>query len=474
MSPPIATAAFILLIAGLFALDRDRRARTSKGLWLAVVWLLIYGSRPVSQWLSVVGFAGTTVRIDSPEQYLEGSPVDRYVYTCLLTIALTIVLARQQELRTFLRKNGPILLFLGYCAISVLWSDYTFVAFKRWTKIVGDLLIVLIVVTDPQPLTALRRLLSRTAFILLPLSVLFIKYYPELGREYNRWTWLPAYSGITETKNELGMLCLILGLASVWRFLEAYRDGKGATRTHQMLAHGIILVMVFWLFYMANSMTSMACFILAAGLMTVTYLTRVGRRPGVAHFLVASIVLAAGLVLFSGGAGGILSSVGRDPTLTGRTGIWDAVLSVSGNPLVGTGFESFWLGDRLRKVWAMTMNGLQEAHNGYLEVYLNLGWIGVSMLGVLMMNGYRNVMAGLRRDQRAGSLNLAFFVAAVIYNFTEAGFRETTLVWIFLLMAVAWPPPPKVHSGLDSPIESAESHSQSDRIVSVWATQENA
>ena len=74
--------------------------------------------------------------------------------------------------------------------------------------------------------------------------------------------------------------------------------------------------------------------------------------------------------------------MGRDSTLTGRTEIWTHVLWVAGNPLLGTGFESFWLGDRLANVWSI-MPGIQEAHNGYLEVYLNLGWIGVTLLAVI-------------------------------------------------------------------------------------------
>jgi len=132
---------------------------------------------------------------------------------------------------------------------------------------------------------------------------------------------------------------------------------------------------------------------------------------------------------------GMVESLGRDPTLTGRTVIWDVVLSVRGNALVGTGFESFWMGRRLHRVWELTMTGLQEAHNGYLELYLNLGWIGVILLAGLIINGYRNVIAAFRRDPALANLNLAFFVVAIIYNFTEAGFRETTLVWIFFLLA---------------------------------------
>jgi O-antigen ligase len=127
--------------------------------------------------------------------------------------------------------------------------------------------------------------------------------------------------------------------------------------------------------------------------------------------------------------------MGRDPTLTGRTAIWDLCLSLAGNPLFGTGFESFWMGWRLMKVWSI-MLGIQEAHNGYIEVYLNLGWIGIALLTIIIVTGYRKVIAGFRVDPEIGKLRLAYFATAVIYNFTEAGFRMLFIVWIFFLLAV--------------------------------------
>jgi exopolysaccharide production protein ExoQ len=135
--------------------------------------------------------------------------------------------------------------------------------------------------------------------------------------------------------------------------------------------------------------------------------------------------------------GGLLQSLGRNSTLTGRTDIWDAVLQVPINPLLGAGFESFWMGERLKELWTIPiMNGINEAHNGYLETYLNLGWVGVTLFGLLILTGYRNILRMLRRDPEGARIRLGFFVIAVVYNFTEAGTRSTDLVWIAFLFAV--------------------------------------
>src|SRR5664279_217027 len=171
MSPHIATIVFALGILGLFVLDRDRQAQTSKALWIPVVWLLINGSRPVSHWLAIAGY-GTAVSFDTPDQYLDGSPSDRLVYTILIVAALMILISRRGQVGALLRRNGPVLLFFVYCGLSVLWSDYTFVAFRRWTKAVGDIVMVLVVLTDPDRPSAVKRLLARVGFVLVPLSIL--------------------------------------------------------------------------------------------------------------------------------------------------------------------------------------------------------------------------------------------------------------------------------------------------------------
>ena len=154
----------------------------------------------------------------------------------------------------------------------------------------------------------------------------------------------------------------------------------------------------------------------------------------------ATVLAVAAFPLFLDVGTGLLKSVGRDPTLTGRTEIWKEALAVDRSPILGAGFESFWLGGPLDGPTSGRWWHVNEAHNGYLEVYLNLGWVGVVLLAVVIITGYRNVMGMLRRDPEAGGLLLAYWVFGVIYSFSEAGFRMMSLVWIcFQLAAIAVP-----------------------------------
>jgi len=155
------------------------------------------------------------------------------------------------------------------------------------------------------------------------------------------------------------------------------------------------------------------------------------------HVLVATMLAVIITALFLDLGSGLIQKLGRDPTLTGRTQLWAQILKMTNNTIVGTGFESFWLGARLDTLSHMYWWHPTESHNGYIETYLNLGWIGVVLLGAVLVTGYRNVIRQLKQGLPVARLWLAFIFVALAYDFTEAAFRTTDLVWIALLLSVA-------------------------------------
>jgi exopolysaccharide production protein ExoQ len=434
MPPSIAATICIVGILGLFWLDRDSKARTSIALWIPMIWLGLACSRPAATWLGIAP-------MDSAEQVMEGSPVDRLVYTGLLLVAILVVISRNQRVMKILKANGPIILFFLYCAVSIVWSDYPGVAFKRWFKALGDLTIILIVLSESDATAAIKRFLARPAYVLIPLSILFIKYYPQLGTLYGPWGGPRMNTGVTMNKNTLGAICLCFGLAALWRFLAAFDDRKAEERTRVLVAQGVILSMVVWLLYKSNSMTSTSCFLMASILMLLTRLKFVKQKPAIVHFVIVAMLAASASVLFLGASPDALATMGRDPTVTGRTEVWGWLFSLVQNPLVGAGFESYWLGPRLEKLWSIYWWHPNEAHNGYIEIYLNLGWIGIMLLAVVLVTAYRKIGAAYRNNLLLANLALAYFLVGLTYNFTEAAFfRMLAPTWIFFLFAVVSTP----------------------------------
>jgi O-antigen ligase len=382
------------------------------------MWLAAFGIGPAVTW--------------SAATELEGTPLDRNLYAALLALGIIVLIGRGAQIGRVLRANVPVILFFLYCAVSVLWSDYPMVSAKRWIKSLGDIVLVLIVLTDPDPLAAIRRLLKRAGFLVVPLSILVIKYYPEIGVKYGHFEGKRVIIGLAWDKNTLGTITLLFGLGFLWRFFVAHRDSGSAYRTRQLVAHSALLAMVMWLFAHANSMTSLLCFVLVGSVVMVVSISWFARRPTIVTALTLVVLLVVSIPLVLNIGTNVFQAVGRDGTLTGRTDIWDDALAMVRNPAFGAGFESFWLRVTLDEGRSFHLN---EAHNGYLEVYLNLGWVGVCFLACVILNGYLNVMRVLRGHPEAGVLLLGYWLVCLTYSMTEAGFRMMNPMWICFLLA---------------------------------------
>ncbi len=431
MPPTIAAAVCLTGIVGLFWLDRGQKVRNSVALWIPVIWLLVVCSRPLSQWLQL------TTPTDSSDVLLEGSPSDRLFFVILLVIAIVVLIGRSRQVGQLLRANGPVTFFFCYCALTLMWSDYPGVAFKRWIKLVGDLAVTLIVLTEREPRVAFERLLARLSYLLIPISILLMKYYPQLGMGWNAWTGAAVYTGVTTNKNSLGAVCLLLGLGTLWRLVIVYKDREDPSRSRRMVPLLVILAMVLWLFRLMDAKTALMSFLIAGFLLLAANHRAVIRRPGTAHLLTLFFLTLIVAVVFFGIDPDALKAIGRNSTLTERTDLWASVLSLVRNPVFGTGFESFWLGPRLTELWRVYPWRPNEAHDGYLEIFLNLGWVGVSLLAIVLITGYRRVFDAWKRHLPLGDIRLAYFFVGLVFNFTEAAFfRITAPVWIFFLFAI--------------------------------------
>jgi len=362
----------------------------------------------------------------------QGNPVDRSVFSVLILLSIGILISRPFKWSNFFTRNTFLIAFLFFAFLSVLWSDFPFVAFKRWFRDLGDYLAVLVVLSDPVPLEAVRTLLRRLCYLLIPLSVLLIKYYPVIAKHYDPWTGLASIDGATTSKNMLGVLCLVSGIFYFWDTLTRWSDRKERATKWIIRVNFAFILMTLWLLNLSDSATSRVCLVLGC-LVIVAVRTKWGRRHGtsIKILIPACFLLYLTLAFGFNLNGKMAEEVGRNPTLTDRTIIWSAVLSTHTNPLIGTGYESFWLGTRLEQVWRLAGH-VNEAHNGYLEVYLNLGLIGLSLLVGFLITSYLNICRMLSRNSTLASFSISLWAVMLFYNMTEAAFKGS-LLWLTFL-----------------------------------------
>lgn len=432
MPPNIAAILCVIFIFVVITADSIQNPDTPITLWIPLIWFMIIASRPVVQWFE-------PGNIDhSIDQYFTGSPIDRNIFTALMIISLFILSNRIQRCTEIIKKNKWIIIFFLYCCLSIAWSDYPATSFKRYIRGIGTALVVLVVLTENEPIEALKTILKRSAYILLPTSILFIKYFRHIGVFYGPWGGETLYTGVATHKNTLGQLCLITGFYFYYQIAQAWCDKNLTHKKIELFFHILFLFMALWLLVKSNSATSLGCFIISIIIfhsLGLSFFKNNVRHIGIIIIFLLSIFIV--IITTTNLAEFIITSLGRDLTLTDRVYIWRDVLELVKNPMIGTGYESFWLGERLEIMWEKWWFKPNETHNGYIDTYIELGIIGLILLSMIIIKTFTNICETLKVNFNFGRYQISFFSSFLIYNITEAALKlRSTMFFVFLLITL--------------------------------------
>jgi exopolysaccharide production protein ExoQ len=427
MSGFSAAAACGAFVVWLLYRDAKERMEVSADAWVPLVWALIYASRPVTSWFSGVPEDGARLAA-----YDEGNPIEALIYVFVIASALAILRRRRVRLGSIVHQNGPLVALYLFWLMSVTWSDYPVITIKRLIKDLGNVLMVLVILSDRNPSETMKAILSRCAYVCVPLSVLFVRYFPELGRGYVGYDRSELmYVGVTTHKNSLGILALLAAVFVLWDVLDGRLRSRGVRAA---VGPVVVLLMSWYLLTIADSVTSLLCAVLG------TLLLIIYRAPSVRSNLGRVEVFGLGAVLLAWGLDSLwnlreafIEGLGRDMTLTTRTEVWPVLLSYLENGLVGAGFNTFWAGRRLALL-SDSVGGIIQAHNGYLETYLNGGIVGVILLGVALAAGYGRIRRAI--VQGAPAIRLVVLVLGIVHNVSEASFHRLSLLWFVMLLAI--------------------------------------
>jgi len=324
-----------------------------------------------------------------------------------------------------IRENPWLMLLLGYMFVSIFWSDIPFVSFKRWTREFIVLVMSFVIATEPEPRRAIKSIIVRMIYILIPLSYVLIRYFPAYGRQYNRWDGTVMWIGAATQKNGLGVLCVFAVFFLIWSFMER-RKGSGipVSRYHACL-EAIVLFLALYLMggpghNLSYSATSNAALLLGVS-------TYIGiswfRNKGVligpfALTVIVALIAAYGTVTpFLGKLSLVdVSSVfQRDSTLTGRNDLWAILVPLQmQRPLWGYGFGGFWNTAIIQHADA------NEAHNGYLDLLLNIGFVGYIFFIIVLLSFCRTAQRMIIDNFDWGILFVCFLLMAVVHNISES------------------------------------------------------
>ena len=121
------------------------------------------------------------------------------------------------------------------------------------------------------------------------------------------------------------------------------------------------------------------------------------------------------------------------------------------NPLLGAGYYSFWSAERNQRLSEKYFYNLGEAHNAYLETYLNSGLIGLLLLIVMLFFAVKRIKREVLTGSSYGALCLAFLVTVALYAISEAIFNRLNLLWFVTLLVILEYPKDDLGPGIPLP-----------------------
>lgn len=223
-----------------------------------------------------------------------------------------------------------------------------------------------------------------------------------------------AIKGIFVHRNLFGTVCVLATLT----FFFAWRSN--AVRGLSTILWISISTLSLFLSDSRTSMvvlfvTSFSCFLLYLSARSSMSARMVGGVSVVLALSVICSVIVAPL-------GEISMMLGRSRDLTGRTEIWQAVLvEIKNGSIWGSGFMASWRSNdpATLRIWQSIGFRAAHAHNGYLDILLQLGVLGVALaIIVLVLLLFRSVLL-VRSGSSLGYFAFAFSVSQIVYNLTE-------------------------------------------------------
>jgi len=259
-----------------------------------------------------------------------------------------------------------------------------------------------------------------------------------MGRRYSRSGGLEVI-GVTNQKNTLGVMVLVCMLILLWDWLERMELKKKMGKFDRYSIPTMFLLS-FYLLYQSSSKTSLLCLVLGGAIISCIHFTAL--RARVNRFGVYGLVAAVLFFAVDSSVGlseMVVKSLGRDMTFTGRTEVWNVLLNIGTNPIIGTGFMSFWDDQNYSSRLPYWVGA--SAHNGYIDVYLAGGTIGVVLLSLmLLLTGFR-INKALQEGSSFAVVRFAVFVVVLVANFSESNFALMTPIgFLFLLTALIYSP----------------------------------
>ena len=373
-----------------------------------------------------------------------GNPVTRAMLTAILLAGLFVAIGRSMATWRVLRAVNPYFwLLLGMAALSMAWSIDPGLTARRLYRLSVECSAALVLAVVAWERQRFQHVLRPAITAFLIGSLIFGLVRPDLAIHQDASPELfNSWRGLTMQKNVLGSLASF----GVMLWLHAWMS-RTASLPGILMGGGSALACLI----LSRSSTSMIATIFACCVMALMLRTPGSMRRSlpyaIALIIVTVTLYALAMLKVVPGLDILLTPIpmitGKDLTFSGRSEIWNAVVThIQMRPLAGSGYGAYWgVGPVLGTesyVLISALNGFYpgSAHNGYLEVINDLGAIGVFFLLGYILRYIWDAMALYRFDRAQAALYVALFMQQAIGNLSESNwFNVTQVQFVVLTMA---------------------------------------
>ena len=342
----------------------------------------------------------------------------------ILIINIFLIIICYKQVLQLVKKEKLLWILMAIALFSVFWSVAPSLSIRRFFVLFNATLSGIYLAaryTIKEQINLLFWTLTTATIV----SFLVIMGLPELGIMSEETHHPGAWQGIFLHKNALGLMMVLSALVS---FLEAKTNPRYFYIALIVLSLSILLLIGST---SKNSLVIFGFFCLTIAIYQLCQWFYKYNRP--AFTITIFITIFITIILFLN-TEVILELMGRNSTLTGRTGLWEALLDkIWVRPWLGYGYGAFWqsTSKEYLDVWREIDWKAHHGHNGFLDLWLELGLLGLS---VFTLNFIYNSFCAIKKLWSNQKPELLFSVSYLLFlllaNLAESSLLGQKSLWL--------------------------------------------
>jgi exopolysaccharide production protein ExoQ len=394
-------------------------------------WLIFYLNLPDN----LEGFAGNNGPIQT------ANIVARNIKVGMIIMSAYVIATRWSLTRSLAKNiNAGAAAFLVLAPLSAVWSIEPAATILRFISLASVVLVCFAACLAGWHPRRFQQLSLPPLMIILVASLVVGIVLPdkiaEIGNDISQ---RDAWHGITHGKNEFGMVASFAVIICVNTLLA--REGRRYWAIAGAAAAFVCLIL-------SRSNTSLFATMVGVASMVLVMRVPVIRRR---YSTLVVVAMAATILLYAlaiqnviPGVNTLLAPVmsltGKDTTFSARTIIWDVIKQhIQAAPYLGTGYGAYWVGPFPTSPSYVFISLMffypMEAHNGYLEVINDLGFLGLICLLVFLFWFMRHALQLMQTDRSQAALYLALLFQEMVINMSESDWFSRTNTFAVLILA---------------------------------------